>query len=207
MAVIWLFIRRVILQVATSLHRWIITHPNGQTTNLFGNSITFIAPTAGTYEVCHIAEIRGLFDQVICSETRCNRVEATCGPSDCVNPCDIKPVIKSDTKDGCTYTFKGGNNGTECPSQMYQWTVFNGFGSLVYTFNGENLIDYTFPSTGSFKVCLKIFVEDEDGNIRCERERCIKVETDCKRCKDECKIDPEIKEDTDDNCHLRFLRD
>ncbi len=155
---------------------WNFGDPNSGSNTSTSQNPMHTFSSNGIYEVC--LTIYGSNGVTECQETICFAVEITDCESHC-DECDIQPQMEWFTDDDCTFTFEGGNGGTFCPSQQYSWTIISGStGAVVGILNGVNPT-FTFPYAGLFEVCLKIYVEDANGDVICEDEVCSTVYTDC----------------------------
>ncbi|MEM7085660.1 MAG: T9SS type A sorting domain-containing protein [Bacteroidota bacterium] len=83
----------------------------------------------------------------------CGTFERVVNVTDCDNDppncCDIDADFSYSVSNCTNYSFTGINNGTECPTQQYQWKID---GTVVS--NSQNL-NYNF-GYGSYQVCLTI---------------------------------------------------
>lgn len=152
---------------------WII---EGASSIIYGSSVNYSFPSSGTYSVCHVMTVRGLFDQILCTDTVCQDITVTCPPNPC---CDLQPDISIDTVNYCFQIFNlnGSNNGTSCASQNYEWTLtnytpFNLPAPFVYNFSGQNILNQSL-SDGIYDICLTIYTEDAFGNRICENTTCL----------------------------------
>ncbi len=195
--------RRISALCGTLFSTWTI---QGAAAPLYGSSGSYTFPQSGNYEICHRIEVRGLFDQVICFAETCEIVEVIdCSPGSCEDECEIAPDIKVERKNSCTFNFEGLNNGKDCASQQYEWLIYNSNGTLVNQLLSKDLLNYTFPASGMYTVCLNIFVEKEDGSLKCEKQKCVEVEVECERCDKECSIKPVIKVEKENSCEFDFF--
>ncbi|GEM_PF-5681035 len=139
------------------------------------NNYTF--PASGEYWVC--LSIR-VFDEngvQICQDRSCEEVIVEC---DACDSCDISPEIVEAGNFECTFDFRGLNTGTNCPSQIFEWTVFSGNNPIpIHTQIGPNLSGYTLPTDQPHTICLSIYVPDGNGGNVCAERTCIEVECEC----------------------------
>ena len=162
---------------------------------LSGQNLTYTFPASGFYTACLTLYVLNEEGKIKCKEQICKKIEVNCQPCE---ECNLKPKISIQTSDKCTFDFSGINNGTDCPSQLYKWEIYNSAGTLINTLSGQNLT-YTFPSSGSYAVCMTIYVLDIDGTVKCEKQKCKKVQVQCELC-DECDLIPKLSFNTSDNC-------
>lgn len=159
---------------------------------LTGQSQVFNFSEDGLYEICLFIFVQDANGQTVCEKDFCTEIQIEgCSQQGCENPCEIDPIFDIvDITDGCTYHFDGINQGIICPSQQYEYTIYDAQGNLITTLMGEDQV-YTFPQNGSYKVCLRIFVLDDDGNIKCEKTYCKEINVaECNPCDGECDLQP-----------------
>lgn len=142
--------------------------------------------------------------QTGCTATTTETVEQSCGGDPCTDECKMEPALDLVKKENCTYEFYGSNTGVICPSQLYQWKVYNAnTGVLVATLPGQN-VSYTFPASGKYKVCLEIYVLGTNELIKCIESKCKEIEVECKGCDGECDLEPSINHSFPRSCFYEF---
>lgn len=140
-----------------------------------GPTFNYTFPGNGTYTVC-LAVVTTMPNGLSCLRSICKTIVV----EGCCNCDNLKPSFETQI-DKCNGTF---TSTTEIPSCMkelgaetYDWTV-NGI-----SVGSSSALNYTFPSNGTYTVCLKITAPLPDGG-KCVKETCRTIEiTDCIPCK------------------------
>jgi hypothetical protein len=138
------------------------------------NTFTYTFPGNGTYTVCLLV-VGTMPNGMDCLKSICKTIVV----EGCCNCDNLKPSFETQI-DKCSGTF---TSTTEIPSCMkelgaetYDWTV-NGV-----SVGSSSALNYTFPSNGTYTVCLKITTPLPDGG-ECVKEKCQTVViTDCIPC-------------------------
>ncbi|PWJ42691.1 T9SS type A sorting domain-containing protein [Sediminitomix flava] len=92
----------------------------------------------------------------------------------CEGACDLAPKWSLDfvTVD-CEYVFNGWNEGTNCPSQQYEWYFFDMNGNQLGPVQTGTTATYVGGSKKEeIEVCLLIYVEDANGDVICDEKYC-----------------------------------
>ena len=148
--------------------------------NSGGTSTSVNGP--GTYWVTVTNEL-GCYDSLSIEIADC---DAVC------DECDFEPYFAVDQLDGCRYLLEGNFIGTSCPAQQFEYTIVNVSTGQSQTVTGQNQI-HTFPGNGTYEVTMRMFVNNPDGSLRCERfsEQTIEVR-ECRGagCEKPCDLDP-----------------
>lgn len=173
------------------IYEWTITDPFGNSTTVNGQYPSYSFYTSGTHYLTLRIYVLDDNGEIRCEKKTETEINVEC--EGCKEPCDLAPAMEWSTKDGCYYNFFGMNKGQECPSQQYEWTIYDQYGNLVTTLTGKNT-GYQFTSDGNYKICLRIYVLNKDGKIQCEKHICheLTIKADCKEKKEEDKtaLDP-----------------
>ncbi len=156
---------------------------------LAGANQTFTFPQNGSYKVCVRIFVEDADGNILCENEQCEEVIVE-DCQGCIGCDGLEPIYDIvDIIEGCTYVFNGFNQGEPCPTQQYEYRIFDNSGVLIATLVGQNQT-FTFPQNGVYRVCLTIFVEDANGDVICRNEYCEFVEVeDCQEC-DACDIRP-----------------
>ncbi|MGD1848386.1 MAG: PKD domain-containing protein [Salibacteraceae bacterium] len=138
-----------------------------------------------------------------CTITQTETVEEFCGGA-CPNECKIDPKLDLVKKEGCSYDFNGFNAGVICPSQMYQWQVYDATTSVLLATIPGQTVNYTFPASGTYKVCLEIFVPGPNGTTVCKESDCTEIRVECPGCERPCDLKPVIRHNFPRSCFYQF---
>lgn len=163
-----------------------------------GQNVSYTFPYSGRFKVCLEIYVLNPDGSKKCKESKCKEIQLEC--KGCEKECDLEPSMGINDGRGCRREFFGSNLGAVCPSQQYRWTVYHAVSSvLIAVIDGQN-VPYTFPGSGKYKVCLEIFVENEDGEIKCSKTDCFEIEVECRECEKECDLKPDFTANSLDGC-------
>jgi PKD repeat protein len=160
-----------------------------------GSNVIHTFENAGSHTFC--LTVTATADGQPCYEQICQTMVTNCIP-----PCDcsLNPTfIYSVDRETCNYAFKGYSGGPSCLENVeYLWNFGDGT-----TATGQ-MPQHTFMSTGTFNICLKVIVRDNEGLILCEEIFCERITVDCAgECK--CLLKPEFNWSLDENnCKYTF---
>jgi hypothetical protein len=141
-----------------------------------GQTLNYTFPGNGVYVVC-LTVTATLLDGTVCTKEVCQEIVIQCQPCSC-----DQLVVDFDSQvNQCMGNFNALVNLPACMTNVhFEWTVDGVPMASGPAFN------YTFPSNGSYMVCLKVSGTMPDGSI-CEKEKCLPFDiVDCQELPCNC---------------------